>query len=564
MFKSIKAKNFFSWSDLEFDFQSGITLLQGINKDDNTLEGVGKSSICEALVWCLFGQCTKDVNIDDVIQTGSKSCTVYVTLTDGTMICRSRKPNDLFILPSVDTPPKRGKDAKETQKLINELIGMTFNTFCNSIYFAQNYQNKFITATQEDKAKILSELQDLSVFDKATKHAVEKVKEIKFNLPHLNSSKIHSVGKLELIQKQLQTFNELSSNFENDRILQLDNITDKHDKLASEIRSIEAELATLADLSILTTKSQELESLESEAQQMEAAIYHIDFLKDKKQKAFTTKTCPTCGQNIADCSDIVVPDDTQLRQDFEKILPKLTALRAEVQRLTEQKHQRAFLAQKFTYLLEQRYEIHKEVVKLENQNNPHIDSITDLAISEAKTSKTLDLLNKDIAQRERELQHYDFLKSGFKEIKSYVFQSLLAQLNTKTNKYLAELFEIPARIQFNNLSEEGEISKITTTVILDNTERSLGLLSGGQFRRVQLAVDFALSEIIAEQANKPITLRILDEAFKDLSEVSMNKVVDILEKMPGSTILIEHSSLVKAIVNRTFEIEYKNGVSTHD
>ena len=97
MFKTIKAKNFFSWKQLEFDFNSGVTLITGDNLDDNTSEGAGKSSIANALCWAIYGQLQKDTNIDDVITTGQKSCIVEVELTDGTHIVRSRKPNQLYI-----------------------------------------------------------------------------------------------------------------------------------------------------------------------------------------------------------------------------------------------------------------------------------------------------------------------------------------------------------------------------------------------------------------------------------------------------------------------------------
>src|SRR5690606_23401947 len=116
--------------------------------------------------------------IDDVIKQGEKSCIVELELLNGLKIRRSRKPNKLQIfLPSVGDWVE-GKDAKETQEIIEDRVGFSFDTFCQTIYFAQNYPKKFITATEEEKAKILSELQDLQVFDSARKIAHSKAKDL--------------------------------------------------------------------------------------------------------------------------------------------------------------------------------------------------------------------------------------------------------------------------------------------------------------------------------------------------------------------------------------------------
>lgn len=565
MFTRIQADNFFSWETLDFNFHSGVTLVSGFNSDDNTSEGSGKSTCFEALVWCLFGTCSKDVLTDEVIRTGSKGCSVIVTLEDGTQLIRTRKPNDTYI--KINDTIKRGRDARETQKLINELIGMNFNTFMNTVYFAQNYVNKFITATQEDKAKILSELQDLSIFDRASVSAKEKLKEIGFvDLVQLNSAQRYQTEKLYLIESQLTTFDELSNNFHSNQLKELDEITRQHDRILKEVQDIENVLKTLTNLDSLSATIKSLEATEYYLQECQQKLYLINNMKLQKLKALENKICPTCGQeihNVSGLPNMEIPDDNELLEQEAFLKLEVATLQKDVEELTWKNTQNTLLIQKLSYLNQQRDEVKNDLLKLENMNNPYIEKIQVLTLEQEATNKALALVNDQLLLKQKEVQYLEFLKKGFKEIKSYVFQSLLVELNTKTNRYLRDLFELPASIVFDNVSEEGEISKITTTVILDGIERSLGLLSGGQFRRVQLAVDFALSEIVAERATKPINFRILDESFKDLSFPSMEKVVDILKQMKGCTILIEHSELVKNIVNRVYHVELKNGVSAH-
>lgn len=568
MFAKISAINFFSWKELEFDFKSGVTLISGQNLDDNTSEGSGKSSIPNALCWGLYGQLPKDVNIDDVIKTGEKDCCVIITLENGTEIVRSRKPNELAIeLPNGDDYSAgdviKGKDMKETQKLINELIGMSFDTFCQSVYFAQNYSNKFITANQEEKAKILSELQDLSIFDRASKKASELLKTNKTKNEKLILYKMNDESMFKLYEEQYKTYCNLSDNFDNKKLQDLDNITLRYHKLCDEIKDIELQAATITNLDSISIKHKELEETNNYLNECNKKLYLIEQLKFQKQKAIDNQSCPTCGQSISTntCKEIEIPSNKDLLNQKLILEEEISMIGVEYTSLLNSKSVNDKLIYRLSNLTEQRTILSSEISKLEDANNPYIHKITEFSEKLEQLKTNIELTKKNIDSCITENYHLEFLKDGFKEIKSYVFQSLLSELNHKANHYLKDLFEVPAYITFDNISEEGDISKIKTTVMLDGYERSLGLLSGGQFRRVQLAVDFALSDIVSNRSKNPINVRILDEAFKDLSEVSQSKVIDILQTMKGSTIIIEHNSLIKNIVNNVYNVQLKNGTS---
>lgn len=564
MFVKIKAINFYSWKELNFSFKSGVTLVSGWNEDDQTSEGSGKSSIFEALAWCLYGQSTRDVNIDDVIRTGEKSCSVEVQLEDGTTIVRSRKPNQLLIQ-NGDTVHV-GKDARETQTFINTLIGMSFSTFCNSVYFGQNYTNKFITASQEDKAKIFSELQDLSIFDRASKKSVEKLKQGKIDISTLTSSYSYKQSMHNLVKSELYTFDKLSSSFDTDKLAKLDKLIESNNKIHQEYKEAELELQSITNLGSISDKENLIDQYQTNLNEILQKLYHINQLSSQQHLVLENNSCPACGQNITGMPKphVEIEDDTLLKESANTLKEQISAMKEEHQILLDKNNTNNMLTMKISYLKDKMKELNKQVNEVESMNNPYIDKMIELTKSQNKLESELLKIKEEIDLKTKENQYLDFLKEGFKEIKSHVFKSLLQELNDKTNKYLMNLFDLPCSITFDNISEEGEISKIKTVVMLDNQERSLGLLSGGQFRRVQLAVDFALSDIVSQRSKNPINVRILDESFKDLSEESMIKVIDILQQMKGSTILIEHNSLVKNIVNNVFNVQLKNGVSSEN
>ena len=562
----IIAKNFLSWKELEFDITDGVTLIDGWNHDDNTSEGSGKSAVVNALCFGMFGKLPKDAKVDEVIRQGEKSCEINIITPDFTIV-RTRKPNEIF-MEHKDRGRIKGKDAKETQKLIETELGFSYETFMQTIYFAQNYGKKFITSTQEDKGRILSEVQDLQLFDRARAEAQERQRAVREKLMQGESGLVsiqkdirHVKEKITMLkthsereafqvsqrirkaEKQVKEYTRQAKDFKKVNVNRLQKVVDKLDR----------QLDKLSDLHL---------EYNSATHDKNRLSKDVEALKELIENPNTD--CPTCGTIL----------ETRETKEIER---KWLYLREELQefpilhRPQDQKELRKQITQ-----------LHREMREGE-RNNGHEKVITTKLkyaiqeIEEAKAIKIEDVSHdvealsehlQDLTRERDSLSHHiedvrkedhrlEVLKRGFKEIKSFVFNSALLDLTHKTNLYLTELFEVPISIAFTN-----ENMKIGMDVIFDGKARGLGLLSGGQFRRVSLAVDLALSDIINTRKGSKFNLLILDEYFKDLSEQSMEKCLKLLERLGKSTILIEHNSIFKSIVDKTFEVELTGGVSS--
>jgi len=225
MIESVRGKDFLSWEQLDYTIPEGVALIEGFNYDDDTPEGCGKSAILNAICWGIYGRLPKEAKVDDVIRHGAKSCSVEVQLSGDARTFRSRKPNSLYL--EVDGEKIRGKDARETQAKIEEYIGMSFETFCQTVYFAQNYPNKFITANEQDRARVFSEIVDLSVFDEARARAHQKVKLVEIDwaklkteleyLPAMITQHEDSITSLKELREDCETeHGHLKKGFEGD------------------------------------------------------------------------------------------------------------------------------------------------------------------------------------------------------------------------------------------------------------------------------------------------------------------------------------------------------------
>lgn len=619
MFKSISATNFLSWKQLEFNIESGITLITGYNHDDGNSEGSGKSAILNALSWAIYGKLPKDANIDDVITTGSKDCCVVVTLENGTEIVRARKPNELAIqLPNGDDYSAgdvvQGKDAKETQRMIEDTVGMSFETFCQSVYFAQNYPKKFITATEEEKTKILSELQDLTQFDKAGKVAHERMRGLQTKAQEKLTELRLLLQKAEIFTNNYDNLSRMKSNFDLAKaktILDLERVREfelekiaklQSDKAAVDIQSLHDAMTQRIELRAqLNNTITELRVAAAMADENKIKKEQLkEQLLDRKEDCGVKKFSLDVSRTKKACwlCDSVVSDETHqrlvggLEQQIAEAEAEMEDIKLRIAELENNNLGETTAAQlkqakdsiiildnadlktkdKITYLMnidQQLESFHKSIDFLDGkiaQEKAKDSNDIDNAISECVSTldvvkATANEVNAELETLKVNIARYDLLKDGFKEVKSFVFQSLLNELNFKANQYLRELFDQNVRIEFKNITEANVVSKIVATATIDGVSRPLGLYSGGQFARLQWAVNLALSDIVAARSNSPINVRIFDEHFKDLSEPSMDKIIKLLGNFKGSTILIEHNSMVKNIVNRTFEVEYRNGQS---
>jgi DNA repair exonuclease SbcCD ATPase subunit len=720
-----RARDFLSWAEFDRDLGQGVTLIQGFNFDDGTEEGCGKSAVPNILSWGIYGEIPKEALIDDVIREGAKGCETEIYL-DGFSVFRSRAPNDLHIK-FANGKIFRGADARETQKEIIKLVGMTFATFCQSIYFAQNFPMKFVIANQENKGKILSEILNLGQFDRARKNVADIAKDVKEEHTGAMSKYAVAAGQASFQAQNILTFESMIEEFNAEKKERIQKLLQSHSRLLTEARNAEVEfnaekahkikeqneiiaeaktaIKTLRDeihrLKTLIWEEQKpadfagakaeieekleainairedakfkLGSLEAEIRAFNKAkrdidsrkadLEKLDFRIDQKKKTIkhekaifeisqnelitaiqardnpSKENCPTCGQpwegdlqhyekevskaqksvqNVSASLDRQEEELEQWKSDQTQLQSQISAMKADLRepkssnakledivfqaakdakeakaaiREIEELEKRAGAVQTSLALAEDRLkdaerqertalsereeckdlsphrilekyeakqreleaEIEAEDAKEPTSIEEKLGKARKAAESAEKEAQTLKAKADALAAR---LVRLESLREGYREVKAYTFENTLRQLNSKANKYLSQLFNQRVKIQFKN-----EDLKIETAVEIDGVKRTIGLYSGGQFRRIALAVDLALADVTLARKGNQLNIMIMDEYFKDLSATSMKRILKILQARKTPTLLIEHNDLFKQIVDQTLEVEYRGGIS---
>lgn len=153
--------------------------------------GVGKTSLCDAITWCVTGQTaprkagtnTSSLKADDVIHDDAGEVRVRVPL-------RLQGPEGEHTV-TIERTKKRGQGAKirieglavkegieDTQEIVNRIIGMDIDLWRSTVYLGQGAVANFITDADKRRKELLARAFGLSACEPALAKVKERLKKV--------------------------------------------------------------------------------------------------------------------------------------------------------------------------------------------------------------------------------------------------------------------------------------------------------------------------------------------------------------------------------------------------
>ena len=173
-FKKLHIKNFLSVGEtpVEITFNTGINIITGINKDKaDRRNGVGKSTIADALYFAIFGSTLRDLkkeNISNNITGSGTEVSIDFTITENSndtdyTITRLLNPSKCYIYKNGDDTTR--DSISNTSKYISDLLSSTSEVFQNCIIMTLN---KPVNCDRNNVENILECLYKLTENNKRT------------------------------------------------------------------------------------------------------------------------------------------------------------------------------------------------------------------------------------------------------------------------------------------------------------------------------------------------------------------------------------------------------------
>ena len=195
------------------------------------------------------------------------------------------------------------------------------------------------------------------------------------------------------------------------------------------------------------------------------------------------------------------------------------------------------------------YDYKEELDKLEKENKENMEKV--------------DKLTDDMLEYEQVVKMYS--NSG---VRSIVLDNITPYLNEQANKYLAILAGSTIQINLTTQKEnkDGSISdKFDVEVYNASGGSDYKSASAGERKRIDLAISFALQDLVIKQNNTSVNLLMLDEVFENLDEVANENVITLLEekaKEVESIFVITHNEQLKGLFsNKVTVVKEQDGIS---
>lgn len=241
---------------------------------------------------------------------------------------------------------------------------------------------------------------------------------------------------------------------------------------------------------------------------------------------------------------------TKLQHDLEL---KITSKRSEIKANTQQ-------IQQLTSQLE----------TLRAETNPLVSIVQRLKDRVAEYQAEVSELDDEMVAVQAKRECLEFWDKAYSNqgIKSFILDDITPFLNRRVNKYLTKLTSGQIEVVFSTQTalKSGERREKFS---IDVTNRSGGdgypSNSGGEKKRIDLAINLALQDLVASRSSKKINIAIFDEVFDALDENGIDGVISLLQELAGSksTILVvSHNEYLKSYFTNVLTVVKQGGYST--
>lgn len=598
----VEIDNFLVIGHAEIDLDDqGVVLVLGDDQDGGKSDsnGVGKSSIFEAVCWCLYGQTYQGLKYDDIVSLtspGGTRVTVYMKIgVDHIEVTRYRKhkkhQNKIkVVINGKDKTPYRQQDA---DVYLKSIIPFSMKSFKHVAYFGQGMTERFLALGDTGKKKLLEELLDLEVFSDAEKLVRSKRKKLQSELDVLTGKRQaleefleSSEAKIEELEKKqedgLEDIEERSDALKTD----FKTLQSEKEKIEKKIDACQTERIGLRD--IIDEERETRTELRDRERKLERSLAEVEAERSHQErridqfKLLEGKVCPECEQEV----------------DSEHLFGKLSEMQERVVKLERRAWNRESelvgckmdLKEQDAYVsaLEQKLNVNfSEAQKLNDSLNEVAESIFDvkheikalktheealrapletLQEAVAESESKLDKLAQEEAEIASELPYLDYWERGFSTtgIRSMLLDDVIDYLNARMAYHSNVISdgEIAVSLSPHTSLKSGDLRE-KMSVVASTGGAGYKAASGGQKRRMDLAIHFALSDLACTVTGHKLNLLVCDEVFDCIDSTGVEAVMEVLEEKAksASVFVISHNDALKSLVDNVMLVTRNSGVS---
>lgn len=596
------AHNFFSFKDVEFDFNAhnGLNIVRGKNKDIiDTKNGAGKSTLFNMIPWALYGQLPYPVHNDNIMFRYSDERHTYVKLefsivNQKYMVetgLRGKNANGycrLFKFENNDWTDITKSTMDETRKYISEhLLRTNMETFMKSVFLNTDQNHNFFFLKKDARKEFTNTLFDIGVYGKMFDMA-------KAELNAENNKKKININSMLMVNRNIEDYKNRIENFDNDKKTRLENIKTRFQNAKAKYEQKKMEDVHI-DQSLIDKYNSDISKLETDIENESKKFYEFNSQKEKElvkidnnntqiklrekvindNKEVMDVLCEDCKSKVDGIYGI-----TKYENDISKLIKSNDKLKTDITDISSKINEQ------------------KKIVKeLRSIKNNLVDERNAALISGDNNMRELHSLEMDMSSlrtkyesiRNEKNPYNDLLKSAMESLESLNnesndINSRIAHLKYANNilsesgvqqSVIHDMVSIINLDLKNNLSRMGanygvEFSDDMSYRFItraENKNPEFNNFSMGEKMRLTMAIYFTFRNFLATRSNIRFNILILDEFIdSNIDDTAISNVFEILNDMiykdQQKIYIISHRPEIKQeMFNDVINVVKENDVS---
>lgn len=596
--------------------KQGLVFIVGDNRDTEAASSNGacKSGLFKALGWCLYGQSLDGEPGDRVIRRGAKRARVSIAIEDGEhtyRVVRERwKQAPKLMLEKDGEAVSASK--QDLQCAIDQLVGVDWEGFRNTVLYGQGDRDRFVYPTTRDAERkaILHRILGTGVFELC--HAEAKKRRLAIEREHaaarakvesltsriddasasLGAHRVRAEHWAEEVEAKVKVLRgaarELAAQA-NEEGAEIDpvGLRQKRDKFEAKLATVRAGIVTGLDARKVW-RERVREVAQRKAQLSAELRTHTDSLARLKGER-----CPVCTADLRE-GHAKAHKQALLAQGEELAAKLRHAERAELEAAQgERKAERelaeseGFQRRYTTKLAELKAELDqlgtakarvreladraqeklRDAQALRDSVNPHLALVDEESARRAALKRDRKEAKREVKRLTAELELLAFWVRGFgpSGIPSFALDAVMPVLTQRANHYLLTLAGGDIQVCFTaqRTLKGGELRD---EIGIDWTVEGIEGYppSGGQWKKIEIATNFALMDLVRTREGSHANILCLDECLDGLDDEGRQRVVELLQalrKERESIFLISHDPDLAEAFERTLIVIKEDGVS---
>ena len=589
-FKDLKIKNFLSVGEdvVNIGFEKGLHIVTGINRDkEDRRNGVGKSTVADALYFAIFGQTLRDLKKNFIANnlTGG-TCEVQLSFTvddpkhgvNEFDIIRTLNPSKCYVYKNGND--KTRDSITNTNEYIGTVLSATPEIFQNCVIMTLNNHIPFMAKNKTEKRKFIEQIFNLEIFSKMLFELRNEHNEVKKNFDI-------EITRLEETNNYLTTQKTHRDNFNNDQENKIKSLKDTIQVHKNDLKETQDKLSDIEALDDQPYKDKlvELETklTQSTEDKEEANRQCIEQTQIIKTNAETLKklgteedTCPVCLRPIEEHDKEKIEEEKEYirkflvgeKQGVEACLKKIEELNGEISKINSaikiinhkindignKKYGIDHIKDSVVYIEKCITEIETELDGVKNEKNTFSNAVNEL-------QQKVDNIKNEISSLKKVINLMDVVKFVVSEegVKSFIVKKILSHFNSKLTHFLKKL-DSNCVCMFNEYFEEEIVNEKGKISLYNN-------FSGAERKAIDLACLFSFMDMRKAQGDVHYNISFYDELFdSSLDEKGVELVLEILnervDKLNECVMVISHrKESIKSATGDIIFLEKHNGIT---